>query len=100
MTYFIVSIVLYVGLGLGGFFVGERVQAVHDENLPAKTQIINQYQTTKNDNSQITSQESVQMTTTIITPKTNMVMTVDYHGHTNISTTFSSTTNTVSKTNK
>lgn len=96
----IASILIAFG---GGFFVGERVQAVHDEKLPPKTQIENTYTTqnveTKSTSTQIVSQD--QTTMVIYSDKTNFkYISINGNGKTNYSVYISSKTNVSKKTNR
>lgn len=70
--------------------------------LPPKNQTINQTQTTTVNNKNVNIQESAQaqVTTTIVTPQTNVNMTVNYRGATNFSHSFTTETNRQSKTNR
>ena len=82
---------------IGGVFTEYGIQ----KGLPPKTVIqnINQVQTVDNRNTSIQSSEQAQITTTIVTPNTNVHMSVNYNGRTNFSHTFNSKTNRSSKTN-
>ena len=92
ITYIIVTILIAAGSWIGSDFNTKSQLS----RLPPKYQYITQIQTTENRNSQITSQESTQIT--IVTPMTNF--NVNYNGKTNISVTKSSRTNKSVKSNK
>lgn len=95
LPWFILTILVSIIVGL---FV--MVGIYHA--LPPRTQIINQTQTqdVHTENTSIQSSEQAQVTTTLITERTNYSLHVQYNGKTNFSHLFTSKTNRSSRTNE
>ena len=96
LTYIIITLALICGSWIGSDFNTKHQLSL----LPPKIQNITQIQNTQNDNTSIQSSSQAQITTTVITGKTNFNMAINYNGRTNISHNFSSRSNRYSKTNK
>lgn len=95
ITEIIVVLLLVCGSWIGSDFNTKHQLA----KLPPKVQNITQIQNVDNVNTSIQSSEQAQLTTTIITGRTNLTLSLNYKGNTNITHSFSSRTNKTCKTN-
>ena len=95
MTEILIGIILILGSFIGGI----AVQGSHDQKMPPKIENTTIIQNNANKNTSIQSSEQAQITTTLITDKTNYRYALSYNGRTNFQKIFESKTNITHKTN-
>jgi len=89
------AVILILGTWFGSGIYRDGVEKAR----PPKYQTIINNQSTENKNTSIQSSSQAQISTTIVTTKTQLFYNINYNGKTNFSYTKSATTNTTKKTN-